>query len=181
MNDLLGGDIVEYVLTERGLIIPIILPLEVQIMILIDIQSHMLKKIKTLIAFGHYLFGIISVSLLYMNQYGNYLCFIWGMMFLIGYPVLYIFFKLGDLTNQNLSKEEKIVYKKLSDIFTDVIAIFGFLVMILAFSDEFWGMIAKNLEFKIIALSKMVYVTLGLLCIARGLIYKKSSLWKNNS
>lgn len=168
----------EYILTERGLIIPIILPLEIQLMILIDVQSHMLKKIKPLIVFGHYLFGLISVSLLYMNQYGNYLCFIWGMMFLVGYPVLYIFFKLGDSKNQNLSTEAKIVYKKLSDIVTNVIVIFGFLVIALAFSDRFWMIIAENLEFKIIALSKMVYVTLGLLCIARGMLYKRSGLWK---
>lgn len=170
---MLGCDRLGYVLTEKGLVLPVIMPLVFQLMFMIDIQRKLSQRLKCMVTVVWYLFGIGIGYLLYIYGFDNYLCYIWILLFVLGYPVLYAFSRLGDSLNQKLSVEEQKNYNKIINIFLSIVGI-----MIIAFVclEGFWKFIVNNLEYKIAIISKILYTILGISCIFRGILLKKICL-----
>ena len=156
----------EYILTEKGLFISIIVPLILQWMLIIDIGKGMSKRNKKIVTIVWYLILAISGGLLYLCKFDSYLCCIWILIFIFGYPVLYGFAKLGDKLNKGLSEKEQEIYNKIVSAFMNIA---GCCIIIFGCFGGLSKFIVKGLEIETVMISKILYIVLGMLCIFRGM------------
>lgn len=162
----------EYILTEKGLFVPIILPLILQWMLIIDIGKGISKRNKKIVIIVWYLILGISGGVLYLCKFDRYLCYIWILIFIFGYPLLHKFALLGDKLNSDLSEREQKIYNKIIAVF---IAITGCCIFVFAIFGGLSKFIVKGLRTEVALLSKILYIVLGILFIFR-VIYEYSKL-----
>lgn len=164
----------EYVLTQKGLVSPVVMPIVFQIMLVINIQKEMKPRESKIIVVAWYLLAVISSFVLYICKFDVYTLYIWILTFLLGYPVLYGFEKLGDRLNTDLSVEERVQYEKITGIFRKIL---GVLVLVFVLIGGVERFIANELDRKVVVLSKVLYIVLGILFLYSGTLKKNG---KNN-
>lgn len=161
----------DYLLTEKGLILPIMMPSVFEMIVIIEIQRCMFHRMKWLFVSAWYLFGIIIECFLYFYHFDFYLCYIWILGVIAGYPILYCFSKLGDLINRDFTSEEQKIYYRISGIGVGII---GICILLFVLFGKFNEIVCENLDSKTIFFSKFLYVLLGLSCVLSGVALKRS-------
>lgn len=159
----------EYVLTQKGLCLPVIMPIVYQIMLIISMQREMKPKERKRITVGWYLLAVLTEAILYICKFDLYVCYIWILVFGLGYPVLYGFEKLGDRLNADLTAEEWKHYNQMTDIFRKIA---GVIILAFVFMGGVERFIANKLDKKIVILSEILYAILGVLLICGGTLKK---------
>lgn len=160
----------DYFLTEKGLILPIMMPLVWQIIVIIEIERCMFHRMKWIFVSAWYLFGIAIECLLYVCHFDVYVCYIWILGVIAGYPVLYLFSKLGNLINKDLTSEEQKIYFRFTSI---SVGIAGICIILFVLIGNFSEVVCKHLESKIIIFSKLLYLMLGVSCMISSVVLKK--------
>lgn len=161
----------EYILTEKGLVIPIIVPLVWQAIIVIDIVKRLAGTKRRMITIIWCLLGSITGGFLYLCGFNIYLCYIWILTYVIGYPVLYGFDKLGDLLNKDVPSEESKIDNIIDIIVCVFMSIVGCIVLVFVCLGGVSKFFTKGLEMRIAKLSEILYLFIGILCFIRAIIY----------
>lgn len=160
----------DYLLTEKGLILPIMIPLVFEMIVIIEIQRCMFHRMKWVFVSTWYLFGIIIECFLCFYHLDFYLCYIWILGVIAGYPILYFFSKLGDLINRDFTLEEQKMYYRISGIWVGII---GICILLFVLFGNFSEIVCKNLDSKTIFFSKFLYLLLGLSCVLSSVALKR--------
>lgn len=160
----------DYLLTEKGLILPIMIPLVFEMIVIIEIQRCMFHRMKWVFVSTWYLFGIIIECFLCFYHLDFYLCYIWILGVIAGYPILYIFSKLGDLINRDFTLEEQKIYYNFSHVWVRMI---GICILLFVHFEKFNQIVCKNLDSKTAFFSKCLYLLLGLSCVLSSVVLKR--------
>ena len=160
----------DYLLIEKGLILPIMIPLVFEMIVIIEIQRCMFHRMKWVFVSTWYLFGIVIECFLCLYHFDFYLCYIWILGVIAGYPILYIFSKLGDLINRDFTLEEQKMYYRISGIWVGII---GICILLFVLFGNFSEIVCKNLDSKTIFFSKFLYLLLGLSCVLSSVALKR--------
>lgn len=116
------------------------------------------------------MFGIIIECFLSCYHFDFYLCYIWILGVIAGYPILYFFSKLGDLINRDFTLEEQKMYYRISGIWVGII---GICILLFVLFGNFSEIVCKNLDSKTIFFSKFLYLLLGLSCVLSSVALKR--------
>ena len=160
----------DYLLTEKDLMFPIIIPLFFEIMVIIETQRCRFPQRKWVFALAWYLFGIIVECFLYLYHFDIFLCYIWILEVMAVYPIFYFFAKLGDLINKDLTLEEQQRYYDFLRIKSRMI---GICILFFVCFEKFNLIIYKNLDNKTVFFSKFLYLLLGVSCVLSSVVLKK--------
>ena len=160
----------DYILTEKGLILPIMIPLVFEMIVIIEIQRCMFPRMKWIFVATWYLFGIIIECFLFFYHFDFYICYIWILGVIAGYPILYFFSKLGDFVNKDLTLEEQKIYYRFSRVWVGII---GICILLFVLFGKFSEIVCKNLDSKTVFFSKCLYLLLGLSCVLSSVALKR--------
>lgn len=138
--------------------------------VIIEIERCMFHGMKWIFVSIWYLFGIVIECFLLLYHFEFYLCYIWILGVIAGYPILYCFSKLGDLINRDFTSEEQKMYYRVSSIW---IGIIGICILLFVLFGKFSGIDCKNLDSKTIFFSKfLISVARIIVCVKQCFIEK---------